>query len=86
MDARAHDHFKQKKWGFSAAIRYSMLVRNEQITRDKALRLTILEEKKNSQEPPELKLWLELLNLSKKDLEGFEKRSQHDYISVKERF
>lgn len=80
-----NDYFKQKKWGFSAAIRYSMLVRNEQITRDEALRLTILEEKKNSQEPPELKLWLKLLNLSKKDLEGFEKRSQHQYITVQER-
>ncbi|MDH5266436.1 MAG: N-acetyl sugar amidotransferase [Candidatus Bathyarchaeota archaeon] len=80
-----NDHFKQKKWGFSAAMRYSMLVRTGQITRDEALKLTTREEKKNSQEPPELKLWLKLLNLSNKDLEGFQKRSQHHYISLQER-
>jgi len=73
-------YFKQKKWGFSAVTRYSMLVRNGQITRDEALELTILEEKNVSQEPPELRLWLKLLNLSKKDLEGFEKRSQSQYL------
>ena len=80
-----NDYFKQKKWGFSAGIRYSMLVRNGQITRAEALKLTILEEKQNSQEPPELKLWLKFLNLSKKDLKGFEKRSQHPYISLQEK-
>ena len=80
-----NDYFKQKKWGFSAAMRYSMLVRTGQITRDEALKLTNQEEKKNSQEPPELKLWLKLLNLSKKDLEGFEERSQHPYIRLQKR-
>ena len=80
-----NDYFKQRKWGFSAAMRYSMLVRTRQITRDEALKLTIREEKKNYQEPSELRLWLNLLNLSKKDLEGFEKRSQHPYTSLQER-
>lgn len=80
-----NDYFKQKKWGFSAAMRYSMLIRTGQITRDEALKLTIQEEKKNSQEPPELKLWLKFLNLLKKDLKGFEKRSQHPYISLQEK-
>lgn len=75
-----NDHFKQQKWGFSSAIRYSMLVRNAQISRDEALRLTILEEEKRSQEPPELRLWLRLLDLSKKNLTAFQKRSQDDYI------
>jgi hypothetical protein len=62
-----------------------MLVRNGQISRDKALELTLKEEEKNLQEPPELKLWLEMLSLSREDLEGFEKRSQAQYIPLQDR-
>jgi hypothetical protein len=80
-----NDYFKQKKWGLSSSIWYSMLVRNGQIARDEALRLAALEEEKNSKEPPELDLWLEMLDLSRNDLEGFEKRSQLDYIPLEER-
>ena len=75
-----NDYFKQKKWGFSVALYYSMLVRNKQISRDEALKLTLQEEKINSQEPPELNKWLEMLDLSRDDLEGFEKRDQSIYF------
>jgi N-acetyl sugar amidotransferase len=79
------DHFKQKKWGFSVAPWYSMLVRDGQMTREEALEKTVMEEKRNSQEPPELELWLELLDLSREDVNGFEKRSQVSYIPLQER-
>jgi len=75
-----NDYFKQRKWGFSTATWNSMLVRNEQISRDKALELTTKEEEANSQEPLELELWLQMLDLSKQDLEGFEKRRQAPYL------
>jgi N-acetyl sugar amidotransferase len=80
-----NDHLKQKKWGFSAATWYSMLVRNEQISRDEALELTVKEEEKNIQEPPELESWLEMLNLSREDLKRFEKRNQSHYIPLQDR-
>jgi N-acetyl sugar amidotransferase len=80
-----NDFLKQRKWGFSAGTWYSMLVRNKQISRDEALELTVKEEEKNTQEPPELELWLELLNLSREDLKGFEKRSQSHYFPLQDR-
>jgi hypothetical protein len=80
-----NDYLKQRKWGFSAAAWYSMLVRTEQISRDEALELVVKEEEKNIQEPAELELWLKLLNLSREDLEGFERRSQSRYIPVQDR-
>lgn len=82
MMESVNDYFKQRKWGFSAAMWNSMLVRNEQISRDKAMELTMKEEETNSQEPPELELWLQMLGLSKQDLEGFEKRSQSPYLPL----
>jgi hypothetical protein len=85
MMEAVNDHFKQKKWGFSAAPWYSMLVRDGQMTREEALEKTAMEEKRNSQEPPELELWLELLDLSREDINGFEKRSQVPYIPLQER-
>ena len=78
-------YFKQRKWGFSSVARYSMLVRTGQMTRDEALKITTEEEEKNNQEPPELKTWLELLNLSRENLEGFELRSQIPYLPSQER-
>lgn len=81
-----NDYFKQKKWGFSAAPWYSMLVRIGQLDREKALEMTIKEEERNSKEPPELTLWLKLLDLSKEDINGFEKRSQHPYVPRLEKF
>ncbi|MFX0139722.1 MAG: N-acetyl sugar amidotransferase [Candidatus Hodarchaeota archaeon] len=75
-----NDYFKQKKWSFSSAIYYSMLVRNKHMIRDEALKKTMQEEENNSKEPSELKLWLKLLNLSREDLEGFEKRDQSIYF------
>ncbi|MGA3192899.1 MAG: N-acetyl sugar amidotransferase [Candidatus Bathyarchaeia archaeon] len=80
-----NDYLRQRKWGFSAAAWYSMLVRNEQISRDKALELTLKEEEQNLREPHELELWLEMLNLSREDLKGFEKRSQSHYIPTQDR-
>jgi hypothetical protein len=62
-----------------------MLVRTGQISRDEALRLTLKEEEKNRQEPPELELWLELLNLSRDDLKEFEKRSQFPYFPTQDK-
>lgn len=85
MMESVNDYLRQRKWGFSAATWYSMLVRNGQISRDKALELTLKEEEKNVQEPHELELWLEMLNLSKEDLKGFEKRCQANYISLQDR-
>lgn len=80
-----NDYFKQRKWGFSAAAWYSMLVRIGQVSRDEALELTVKEEEKNSREPAELELWLELLGLSREDLEGFERRSQARYFPLQDR-
>lgn len=80
-----NDFLKQRKWGFSAAAWYSMLVRNKQISRDEALELAVKEEEQNIQEPAELELWLELLNLSREDLKGFEKRSQIQYFPLQDR-
>jgi len=80
-----NDHLRQRKWGFSAASWYSMLVRNEQISRHEALELTEKEEEKNTQEPPELELWLDMLKLSRKDLVGFERRNQSHYIPLQDK-
>jgi N-acetyl sugar amidotransferase len=79
-----NDYFKQRKWSFSAASWYSMLIRTEQMSREEALKLTLKEEEKNLQEPPELELWLELLNLSRDDLKEFEKRSQLTYFPAQD--
>lgn len=78
-------YLTQRKWGFSAASIYSTLVRDGQMPRDEALRRALREEKTATQEPPELELWLQRLGLSRKDLEGFEKRSPGAYIPFEER-
>ena len=75
-----NDYLKQRRWGFSSAIYYSMLVRTGQISRDEALKLTLKEEQKNSCEPPELEIWLERLGLLRDDLSGFENRNQSKYF------
>ena len=75
----------QKKLGFSAAAWYSTLVRNGKMTREEALRRTIYEEGIAAQEPPELKVWMEMLGLSNNDLEGFQRRSQSSFVPSKER-
>jgi N-acetyl sugar amidotransferase len=80
-----NDYFKQRRWGFSAAAWYSMLVRIGQVSRGEALESTAKEEERNSHEPRELELWLKLLGLSREDLEGFEKRSQSLYFPLQER-
>ena len=76
-------YLRQKKWSFSAALKYGTLLRNGQIDRKQALERTLHEEAMASKEPPILERWLELLNLSREDLEGFEKRSQLPYISMR---
>ena len=78
-------YLTQKKSGFSAAAIYSTLVRDGQMTREEALRRTLQEERMATQEPPELELWFRMLGLSRKDLDGFEKRSQLAYIPFKQR-
>ena len=55
------------------------------MTREEALRRTLQEERMATQEPPELELWFRTLGLSRKDLDGFEKRSPLAYITFKER-
>jgi len=55
------------------------------MTREEALRRTLQEEKVAAQEPAELELWLQMLGLSRKDLDRFEKRSPLAYITFKER-
>lgn len=67
-------YLTQKKMGFSAASIYSTLARDGQMTREEALRRTIKEERMATQDPPELELWFRMLGLSRKDLDGFEKR------------
>ena len=74
----------QKRMGFSAAETYSTLIRNGQITREEALRRTIDEEREAAQEPPEMKVWMDRLDLSYEDLEGFQKRSQLPFIPFRE--
>ena len=76
-------YLRQKKWGLSASLKYGTLVRNGQIDRKQALERTLCEEAIASKEPPILERWLELLNLSRKDLDGFERRSQLPYISIR---
>jgi len=75
----------QKRMGFSAAETYSTLIRNGQITREEALRRTIDEEREAAQEPPEMKVWMDRLDLSYEDLEGFQKRSQLPFIPFREK-
>ena len=93
-DPEKHDHIdcimdpvrvylRQRKWGFSAALKYSTLIRNGQIGRRQALEKTLQEEAIASREPPILQRWLRLLALSKEDLEEFETRSQLPYISTR---
>ena len=75
MMESVNDHLKQRRWGLSSAMYYSMLMRTVLITRDQALEQTMFEEERNSSEPPELETWLELLGLSREDLNDFDKRS-----------
>ena len=72
-----NDHLKQRRWGLSSAMYYSMLVKTGQMTRDEALKQTMLEEERNSGEPPELETWLELHGLSRENLDDFDKKSIH---------
>lgn len=80
-------YLTQKKLGFSAASIYSTLVRDGQMDREEALRQTLREERMATQEPPELELWFRMLGISRKDLDGFEKRRARAlaYIPFKER-
>lgn len=78
-------YLRQRKWGLSASLRYSTLIRNRQITRDEALQQTLHEEAAASKEPQVLEEWLKLLNLSRDDLQGFERRSQLPYILIRSR-
>jgi hypothetical protein len=80
-----NDYLRQRKWGFSAATWYSMFIRNKQIPRNKALELTLKEEEKNMQEPPELELWLKMLNLSREELKECEKEGQFQYIPLRDK-
>lgn len=75
-----NDYFKQKKWGFSSSIYYSMLVRTGQTSRKRALKSSKAEEEENSKEPPELKMWLKMLDISREELINFEKRTQSKYF------
>ena len=75
----------QKKLGFSAAAWYSTLIRSGQMSREEALHRTINEEQKAAQGPPELKVWMDMLDLLNEDLEGFQKRSQLPFIPFKEK-
>ena len=75
----------QKKLGFSAAAWYSTLIRSGQMTRGEALRRTIEEEQKAAEAPPELKVWMNMLDLSSEDFDGGQKRSQLPFIPFKER-
>jgi len=75
----------QKKLGFSAATWYSTLIRSGQMTREEALRRTIDEEQRAAQAPPELKVWMDMLDLSDEDFEGFLKRSQLPFIPFREK-
>ncbi len=84
MDPVAN-YLTQKKLGFSAASIYSTLVRDGQMTREEALRRTLVDERMATQEPPELELWFQKLGLSRSDLDGFEKRSPLAYVTFKER-
>lgn len=76
-------YLRQKKWGLSASLKYGTRIRNRQIDRKQALERTLHEEAMASKEPPILERWLELLNLSREDFDGFEKRSQLQYISIR---
>lgn len=76
-------YLRQKKLGFSAAANYSMLVRNGQIDRKRALKMTLREEASASKEPPIMERWLESLNLSREDLDVFERRSYLPYSSIR---
>lgn len=78
-------YFRQRKWGLSASLRYSTLVRNGQTTREEALQQALHEEAAASKEPHVLEEWLKLLNLSRNDLHGFERRSQLPYILIRTR-
>ncbi len=71
---------RQKKWGLSAALKYGTLVRNRLIDREQALEKMLHEEAIASKEPDILEDWLRLLDLSRRDLNGFEERSQLPYI------
>ncbi len=70
----------QKKLGFSAAERYSTLIRNGQMTREEGLRRTIDEEHEATQIPPEIRVLMDRLDLSQNDLEGFQERSQLPFL------
>lgn len=79
------DYLRKKKWGFGKKVqKYSALIRDGQITR--ALALEKLKTATNDGEPPELKHFMEILDITAEDIARVRQLSHLDYKSYNVNF